>query len=73
MPKETESTDSTPETDSTDPMPVESATDGARPDRDELRVQALQRVFRRATWGDRSIGKSALRRFGAGLRGDLEE
>ena len=63
MPTKTEATGS----------PREVATESAPPDRDERRVQALQSVLRRATWGDRSIGRDALRKFGAGLRGELPE
>ena len=60
-------------TETTDPSPDTVATEGAPPDRDERRVQALQSVFRRAIRGEPSIGRAALRRFGAGLRGDLLE
>ena len=60
-------------TESNESRPGAVTTPSASPDRDERRVLALQSVFRRATSGDRSIGREALRKFGAGLRGELVE
>lgn len=39
-------------------------------DRDERRVKALERMFRRAVEGERRLSTAAMKKIGAALRGD---
>jgi hypothetical protein len=53
-----------------DPLP-EPVEDGIEPaDRDERRVKALERMFRRAYQGERRLSVAAMKKVGAALRGE---
>ena len=53
--------------------PAEVTRDEAEsepPDRDERRVRALERMFRRAVEGERRLSTAAMKKIGAALRGE---
>lgn len=53
-----------------DPSP-DTAEDEVEPaDRDERRVRALERMFRRAYEGERRLSTAAMKKIGAALRGE---
>ena len=58
------------ESEAGDPLP-EQVEDKIEPaDRDERRVEALERMFRRAFQGERRLSVVAMKKFGAALRGE---
>jgi len=44
--------------------------EGEPADRDERRVRALERMFRRAVEGERRLSTAAMKKVGAALRGE---
>ena len=55
-----------------DPPPetTQDEDDAEPADRDERRVRALERMFRRAVDGERRLSTAALKKIGAALRGE---
>ena len=49
----------------------DSDEEGEPEDRDERRIEALERFFRSANEGQPQIGPAAMRKVGAALRGEV--
>jgi hypothetical protein len=58
--------------DAPEPTPDEDHADEP-PDRDERRIRALDRMFRRAVEGERRLSTGAMKKIGDALRGDAPQ